>query len=440
METLNPRVIKESFALIEPYAENSAAYFYARLFAENPRLRALFPPSLSAQYGRLFRSVTTMVWSIDSPESLTEFLSRLGRDHRRFGIDAGHYEAMGRALLATLRRYAGDSWTDEMETAWAAAYRAASQIMMRAAEEDADLPPWWTAEVVAHERRTPDIAVLTVRPAQRLPYHAGQHVPVQAARWPREWRTYSIACAPGDDLLRFHVRALPAGWVSGALVRHTAVGDTLLLGRAAGSMTLDPGSDRDVLCVAGGTGLGPLKAIAEEALRSRPTRRVVLLCGARTRADLYDLPALRALGERRPALRVVPVVSGDPHFDGERGRVSEALGHGDELTDPDVYVAGPAPMVARTVENLRGRGVPLERIHHDPIETAPPGARAPSGSRRAPGPAGSRYAPVPARSRSARAVSSSAGKNASTDSSASVTSMAVPNVVTVLKNDSTRSP
>ncbi len=431
METPNPQAIKESFALIEPYAENGVAYFYARLFAENPRLRALFPPSLSAQYGRMFRSVTRMVWSIDSPESLTAFLSRLGRDHRRFGVRAGDYEAMGRALLATLRRYAGDAWTDEMDTAWATAYRMASQIMMKAAEEDADLPPWWTAEVVAHERRTPDIAVVTVRPASRFPYHAGQHVPVQVARWPREWRTYSVANAPHEDgLLLFHVRALPAGWVSGALVRHTAVGDTLLLGRAAGAMTLDPDSERDILCVAGGTGLGPLKALTEEALRTRPTRRVVLLCGARTRTELYDLPALRALEEHRPTLRVIPVVSGDPDFDGERGRVSEALGHGEDLTDPEVYVAGPAPMVARTVENLRARGVPLERIHHDPIDAdaARPATSAP------------RYAPAAARSRSTRAVSSSAGKNASTVSSASVTSAAAPNVVTVLKNDNTRSP
>jgi NAD(P)H-flavin reductase/hemoglobin-like flavoprotein len=370
METLNPRAIKESFALIEPYAENSAAYFYARLFAENPRLRALFPPSLSTQYGRLFHSVTTMVWSIDSPESLAAFLSRLGRDHRRFGIHADHYEAMGHALLATLRKYAGPAWTSEMETAWVTAYRAATGIMVRAAEEDAaDLPPWWTAEVVAHDRRTPDIAVLTVRPSQRLPYRAGQHVPVQAARWPREWRPYSLANAPDDDeLLRFHVRAVPAGWVSGALVRHTSVGDTLLLGRATGSMTLEPDTGRDLLCVAGGTGLGPLKALAEEALRTRPGRRVVLLCGARTRAELYDLPALRALEESRPGLRVVPVVSGDPGFDGERGRVPDALGHGDDLTEPEVFVAGPARMVTRTVENLRDRGVPMERIHHDPID------------------------------------------------------------------------
>ena len=37
-------------------------------------------------------------------------------------------------------------------------------------------------------------------------------------------------------------------------------------------------------------------------------------------------------------------------------------------------------------------------------------------------------------------MTASAGKNASIDSSATVTSTAVPNVATVLKNDSSRSP
>lgn len=374
MESLNPRAIKESFALIEPHAESTAAYFYGRLFAENPRLRPLFPTSLSAQCRRLCHAVTNLVWSLDSPDSLTAFLSRIGRDHRRIGISPGHYDVMGRALLATLRKYVGSAWNAEMETAWAAAYRTAAAIMTEAAQEDAaELPPWWTAEVVEHERRAPDIAVLAVRPDQRLPYRAGQYLPIQTARWPREWRSYSIANAPREDgVLTFHVRALPAGWVSGTLVRYTGAGDTLLLGRAMGAMTLDPGSGRDLLLVAGGTGLGPMKALAEEAVVARPDRDVMLLAGARTPAELYDLPALRALEDRHPNLRVRPVVSCDAGFDGRRGPVTDALDDVENLPGRDVYVAGPDRMVERTVAKLLDLGVPAERIHHDPLDRALP--------------------------------------------------------------------
>src|SRR5690606_5962710 len=111
---------------------------------------------------------------------------------------------------------------------------SAAATMIAAAERDAaDHPPWWVAEITAHDRRAHDLAVLTLRPERPLPFLPGQHVSVQTARWPRVWRPYSIANAPRPDgTLSLHVRARPAGWVSGALVRHCAPGDTVLLGPA----------------------------------------------------------------------------------------------------------------------------------------------------------------------------------------------------------------
>lgn len=370
IKSLNARLIKESFSLIEPQAENVTAYFYGRLFVENPRLRTLFPPSLEASRQRFFHTLTEIVWSLDSPDSLAACLARLGRSNRKLGVRSEHYDAVGNALLATVRRFTGPAWTAEMAAAWSGAYATAARMMIVAAEEDAAVrPPWWIGEVVEHELRGADLAVITVRPGQRLPYRAGQYVPIQTARWPRVWRPYSIANAPADDgLLRFHVRAVPAGWVSGALVRHTRAGDSLLLGPAAGPMALDHDSGRDILCVAGGTGLGPLKALVEEAAHDGYRRRGIhLLVGARTRAGLYDQAALEALSERCPALRVIPVVSDEP-FNGMRGDVRDVLGRFPGWAEHDVYVAGPPTMVRRTVSRLEDLGVPPTRIRHDPLD------------------------------------------------------------------------
>ncbi len=374
MKSLNPRAIKESFALIEPRAEEISAYFYGRLFAENPCLRTLFPPAMDRQRERLLHSLREIVWSLDSPDCLAALLARLGRDHRRFGVQREHYDAMGRALLTTLRKFTGEAWTAELESAWRAAFTTAAATMIEAAAEHAaELPPWWTAEVVGHELRRHDIAVLTVRPDQPLPYQAGQYVTVQTARWPWMWRPFSVANAPrADGLLRFHVRALPAGWVSGALVRHTKVGDTLLLGHAAGAMTIDPDSERDVLCVAGGTGLAPLKALAEDAVRRDAPREIRLLFGARTAAELYDLTDLRALESISPRLRVLPVVSADPSFAGMHGLVPDVLDRFEDWSGHDVYVAGPAEMVQRTVTALDELGVPTAHMHYDRLDRQAP--------------------------------------------------------------------
>ncbi|MDN3355859.1 globin domain-containing protein [Actinomadura sp. DC4] len=370
MKSLNPRVIKESFALFEPRSEEISGYFYGRLFAENPRLRTFFPPAMDRQRERLFHALRKIVWSLDSPDTLSAFLSRLGRDHRKFGVGREHYDAMGRALLATLRKFAGDAWTAEMESAWRVAYTTAATMMIDAAEESAaSQPPWWTGEVVGHELHAPDLAALTVRPDRPLPYTAGQYITIQVARWPWTWRPYSVANAPREDgLLRFHVRAVPAGWVSGTLVRHVKVGDTLLLGHAAGTMTLDPDADRAILCVAGGTGLAPLKALVEEAIARDPDREIHLLFGARTPSELYDLADLRALEDRAPGLRVVPVVASSSDFDGEHGLLPEVLGRFQDWSEHDVYVAGPPEMVESTVTVLHDLGVLAARIHYDRLD------------------------------------------------------------------------
>jgi NAD(P)H-flavin reductase/hemoglobin-like flavoprotein len=369
----NPRIIKESFTHLESDADNAVAYFYSRLFAANPRLRTLFPAAMDVQRDRFFGALTKIVWSLDSPDALAAYLGRLGRDHRKFGVLPEHYAAVGTALLATVRKFARGDWTEQVEAAWTEAYAEVARLMTDAATEDADgAPPWWVAEVIDHDRRTPDIAVLTVRPARHLAYTSGQHISVQVSRWPRIWRPYSVANAPrGDGILRFHVRAQPAGWVSGALVRQTRVGDTLVLGPARGGMALDPKSGRDLLCVAGGTGLAPMKALVEQLIASarRPTTHLIF--GARTERDLYDLPDLRRLESAHPWLRVTPVVSAEPSFQGRNGTVADALDALDQRhgwADHDVYVAGPDAMMTRAVARLQQLGVPPTQIYHDILE------------------------------------------------------------------------
>ncbi|KAB2352664.1 globin domain-containing protein [Actinomadura rudentiformis] len=364
--SLEPRLVKENFAQLGTSADKAAAYFYGRLFAENPRLRAMFPPAMDIQRDRLFHALTKIVWSLDSPGTLAGYLSQLGRDHRKFGVLREHYPAVGAALIATLRKFS-DEWTPDVEAAWTAAYQEASSLMLAAADEDAEhTPPWWVAEVHDHDRRSHDLAVLTLRPAQQLPFTAGQYLTVQTARWPRVWRPYSIANAPrSDGMVRLHVRALPGGWVSGSLVRHTTSGDSLLLGPALGSMTLDPESDRDLLLIAGGTGLAPLKALAEQVIMSGRHRNIQLLVGARAERDLYDLPDLRLLESSYPWLEVIPVLSEEPGYDGMRGQIPDVLSRFHDWQDHDVYVSGPTEMIRSSVGELQRLGVPPARIRHD---------------------------------------------------------------------------
>jgi NAD(P)H-flavin reductase/hemoglobin-like flavoprotein len=366
------RLLKKSLALLAPQSEKAMAYFFATLFVHNPELRPMFPLALDESRQQLFGALTRCIWASDRPESLTGWLTELARDHRKYGVLEHHYQAFGDALLAAVRAFSDGSWSAQTQAAWEAALRHTGATMADAARRFASEPAWWVAEVVEHDQRRHDLAVLTLRPDQPLPYRAGQHVSVQVPRWPRVWREYSIANAPEPDgLLRLHVRAIPGGAVSTALVHQTRAGDAVILGRARGDMTADTVTSHRVACVAGGTGLAPVKAIAEALTgpdRPHPPD-VQVFFGARSKADLYDLPSLQRLAEDRPSLTVIPV-SEELGFPGLAGALPEVAAAHLAPHTKDIVISGPAGLVARAAEVVPPHA-PGARVHLDPLPGGP---------------------------------------------------------------------
>jgi NAD(P)H-flavin reductase/hemoglobin-like flavoprotein len=373
----NAQLIKETFAHVEQNSQHAMNYFYSRLFVRHPEIRAMFPLALDEHAQLVFAGLAQLVWAMDSPAALDCQLAQLGRDHRKFGVKAAHCDAFFDALLATVRHFTGHYWSPEAQGAWQAAFRHASRVILAAAARDAKRqPPWWIAEVVQHDRRTPSLAVLTVRPGQPLHYVPGQYLSVQVARWPRVWRNFSIANAPRDNgLIDLHVRAVPGGLVSNALVHHTRVGDTFLLGQARGSMTLHMQShatqfpEADLLCIAGGTGLAPVKAIIETAINGARAdggrRNITLFVGARSGDELYDMRDLGILQSAYPALTVIPVVSDDPGYGGLNGKLPDIVRTHANCAGSEIFISGPTAMV-RATEQVLAHRISAERIHYDP--------------------------------------------------------------------------
>ncbi|MCZ7417636.1 globin domain-containing protein [Streptomyces sp. WMMC897] len=370
--TADATLIRRTMEEVEPAAEAVTAYFYAMLFVRHPQLRDLFPASMDAQRDRLFKALLTAAQHVDNTPVLTEYLSALGRGHRKYGTRPEHYPAVGESLIAALTRYAHHTWSPQTEAAWVRAYTAISQIMIDAAAEDeAHAPAWWHAEIVAHERRTDDIAVLTLRPDQPYPFLAGQYTTVETPWWPRVWRSYSLAAAPRPDgLLSIHVKAVPAGWVSGALVRRARTGDVLRLGPAAGNMTVDHGTDNGLLCLGGGTGIAPIKALVEDVAEHGRPRPVEVFYGARSDHDLYDLETMLKLGSLHPWLAVRPVVAdGCPvRAAGLAGQLPDAVRGAGRWGTYDGYLSGPPGMIRSGIDALVGVGIPASRIRHDSLD------------------------------------------------------------------------
>jgi NAD(P)H-flavin reductase/hemoglobin-like flavoprotein len=366
--------LKASWARVAAFGAPVPGFFYARLFLAYPQLRELFPVSMAAQQDRLVSALGRIVSSVDDTGAVLPFIQQLGRDHRKFAVRPEHYPMVGEALLATLEYFLGDEWTPELASDWTAAYTLVAETMTEAASRVEHLSPaWWEAEVIRHERRGLDIAVLQILPRSRYDYQPGQSVAVQTTLRPRVWRFYSPANAPRDDgTIELHVKAIPGGQVSGSLVNGIQVGDVLALGSPVGTgLMLDPLSGRDLLLLAGGTGLAPLKAVVEQVAKGGNARRMSMFVGARMSADLYDLPSLNQIAATLPWLTVVPALSHDPWHGAERGTVVDVALRVGWWHDRDVYVCGSNEMVVATLDRLRQAGIPESQIHAEDFDTDP---------------------------------------------------------------------
>jgi len=182
-------------------------------------------------------------------------------------------------------------------------------------------------------------------------------------------RAYSMSgLDQGDGDWRFIVRLTPGGNGSTTLCRQLQEGEAIDIDGPFGHAYLRS-SERDVVCVAGGSGLGPMLSVARGVLAESSARRVHFFLGLRNESELGAADEVRALHDAR--LHTTVVLS-SPHgpepWAGPTGFVHQALEGA--LPSPadafDYYFAGPPPMIEAMQDLLMVRHrVPFEQIRFD---------------------------------------------------------------------------
>ena len=379
---LNTELIKANFALVERRADHLSNFFYKHLFHHNPGVRHLFPDRMEEQQDRLFAALTMIAMSVDDLDTLVPYLQSLGFDHRKFDALAEHYAAVGASLIATLKHFSKQSWSAEIEAQWAAAYGVATTVMTQAASDvPEETPRRWDAQIIAHTRRTDDVAVLTLRPNNPFPFEAGQHTALTIPQVPQVWRPFSIANAPRrDGTVDFHVRRIPGGQLSTALVERVSVGGMVRLGPPVGTMTLPKELEGNALCVAGGTGWSAIKSLVE-AVPTRPqSQPMTVLIGVRNADDVYDLDELDRLNRSFGWLDLTVALpsSHHPRAGSDRQLLQLVAAYAQDHRDVrQVYVSGPPGMVQAVEERLHECGISPDVIHRDGYNPRP-GLKRPS--------------------------------------------------------------
>jgi len=230
------------------------------------------------------------------------------------------------------------------------------------------LPPARTlpCRIASSERLAPDVLRILLRlpPAASLEFLPGQYLEIIGPGGIR--RSYSLAAAglPGDPL-ELHVREVPAGVMSNYWFQHARDNDLLRIHGPLGTFVLRDVAGLDLILLATGTGIAPVKAILESLPALDPAespRSVTVLWGGRGPADLYlDIGALPGVH------RYVPVLSrADDAWKGARGHVQDVLlGLQPDLRNAAVYACGSDAMIHGARETLVQAGLPAGRFHSD---------------------------------------------------------------------------
>ncbi|GHC52554.1 FAD/NAD(P)-binding protein [Streptomyces flavofungini] len=213
--------------------------------------------------------------------------------------------------------------------------------------------------VVDRHRETHDTVTLRLKPVGEAlsAFAPGQFAMMYA--FGRGEVPISVSGIPRDGDLVHTVRGV--GAVSAGLY-DAQVGDVLALRGPYGTgWELSAATGHDLLVVAGGIGLAPLRPLIHDAvLDAEAYGRLNVLIGARGPAELI----CRAETGRWPtAYTGVTVDRPGDGWTGQIGVVTRLLGLARfEPTATTAFVCGPEPMIRATARDLLHRGLPADRI------------------------------------------------------------------------------
>ncbi|MFC4604937.1 FAD-binding oxidoreductase [Rhodococcus kronopolitis] len=385
MDSTTVSLVQTTFKIVTSAEDGPAQLtrdIFANLFAASPETRELFPASMDVSRQRLLQAIGYVVDKLDTPRRILPFLEQLGRDHRKYGVKDAHYTAVGNAVLDALQSFTGNQiWTVEVDEAWRQTIALISATMMGAANSESR-PSTWTGTVVEHKQVLRDVAVVRLQLDQPMEYGAGQYVSVSVPGRPRMWRYLSPAIPSNPQgQIEFHVRQVSGGWVSPAIVGQTSPGDKWSISAPLGALGVDRTDDRDMVMIASGTGIAPLRAQLMEMAMRGSNPRVHLFVAGTYPCDLYDIETLWQLSMTNPWLTVVPVseeaenpwwhtepVPESPPGMHQRliGKVGQVVSGFGTWADRDIQIVGSTSMVQTTKFRLLAAGTPAECIRYDP--------------------------------------------------------------------------
>ncbi len=222
---------------------------------------------------------------------------------------------------------------------------------------------------------THDIKTLYLRLQEGdvLDFIAGQYVQIKAPQYGKNteevYRAYSIASSPMEkDMIQLIIRRVPHGICTTYVFDHLKEGDILELNGPYGDFFLRD-SEREIICIAGGSGLAPINSILHSMVDDNIQRKVTFFFGCVEKRDLYYVDEMKEFEKRIPDFRFIPALSAPKEQDdwsGETGLITEVVDrHIADGSNLEAYLCGSPGMIDACIQVLVKKGIPKDRIYYD---------------------------------------------------------------------------
>jgi Na+-transporting NADH:ubiquinone oxidoreductase subunit F len=217
-----------------------------------------------------------------------------------------------------------------------------------------------------------ELRIKLIKP-ETIDFKAGQFVQIQVPEYKLSdesvFRAYSISSIPSEtDMVELEVRLVPEGICTTWVHDYLKEGQEITLNGPYGEFYLRD-TDRDIVCIAGGSGNAPIKSIMMDMAEKGNSRKLSYFYGAQGKKDLVLPDEMAEIAAKLPNGSYVPVLSnadeGD-NWEGETGFVTDAVARYLETGENvEAYLCGSPGMIDACIKVLTGKGVPEELIYYD---------------------------------------------------------------------------
>jgi CDP-4-dehydro-6-deoxyglucose reductase len=177
-------------------------------------------------------------------------------------------------------------------------------------------------------------------------------------------RSYSIANNITNNIIELHIKKIINGDFSNYLFKDAKLDDLLRLNGPHGTFFLREEADKDIIFLATGTGIAPIKSILEsmEVLLEDDSRSISVIWGARKKSDLY-----LDYFDKNLNIDYIPVLSrASSDWTGDIGYVQDiAIEKKYDLTNTIVYACGSNEMIKSAKKTFIDSGLNKNHFYSD---------------------------------------------------------------------------